>query len=508
MVFYFVYVYNDDEVIFMYVATSQQLKRYDQALLDEGYTIEELVDKASDCLLGHFQKYQKVMVVCGPGNNGADGISLGIKLFHQNKDVCLYLTGNMNHLSQANKYYMDQAETLGMKMVWLDESYLEDFEKIIDQYEVIVDAMFGFGLNGDLRGIVKNVVDIINNAYDIDVIAIDIPTGLNPDNGKPYNSCICASRTITLTALKLGFLNNECHIYTGDIILELLDAKNLHEDLTLAKLVEEKWAKYHLKQRKFDGHKGTYGKVLHITGCHHYIGAALLAAKAAVYTGSGIVTVCSSDRVIQSLSIFAPEATSLLRTKTVSDKDLDDKSAVLIGSGLGLNQDAYDLVLSFLQKNQKPVVIDGDALTILAKNMSLLEHHDAPWILTPHHGEFSRFADFKNTADMIDQAIAFARKYHVILVLKGPNTFITDGYEAYRNTTGNKAMSSAGMGDVLAGMITSLLGQGYSAKNAAILGVYLHGLCGDELAKKQYTVIAHQMIEEIPRQMFTLIQKS
>ena len=492
----------------MYVATSQQLKRYDQALLDEGYTIEQLVDKASDCLLKHFTAYQKILIICGPGNNGADGISLAIKLAHQQKDVVLYCTGDVNRLSQANQYYMNQAEDLAMKIIWLDESMLDDFERELFQYEVVVDALFGFGLNGDLRGLVKNAVDIINNAYDIDVVSIDIPTGLNPDNGKPYNSCICASKTITLTALKLGFLNSECQIYTGDIVLELLDARNLHEDLLLAKLVEDKWAKYHLKQRKFDGHKGTYGKVLHITGCHHYIGASLLAAKASVYTGSGIVTVCSNDRVLQSLSIFAPEATSILRQRTIRDKDLEDKSAVLIGSGLGLNQDAYDLVIPFLKDNKKPAVIDGDALTILAHNKFLLEQHEANWILTPHHGEFSRFVDFKNTAEMVDQAIAFARKYHVVLVLKGPNTLITDGYEAYRNTTGNKTMSSAGMGDVLAGIITSLLGQGYSAKNAAILGVYLHGCCGDELAKNQYTAIAHQMIELIPQCMFKIVQKS
>lgn len=490
----------------MYVATSQQLKRYDQTLLDEGYTIEELVDKASDCLFRHFQTYQKIMIVCGPGNNGADGISLGIKLFKENKDVCLYLTGNPEKLSIANRYYLQIAQALKMNIVQLDEIVLEDFENDILDYEVIVDALFGFGLNSDLRGIVKQIVDIINTAYNIDVIAIDIPTGLNPDTGKPYNSCICAYKTITLTAMKLGFLNKDCSIYTGQICLELLDAKDLHEDLLLAKMVEKKWVKYHLKERIFDGHKGTYGRVLHITGCNHYIGAALLAAKASVYTGSGIVTVCSTDRVIQSLSTFCPEATSLLRQRHIIDKELDHKNAILLGSGLGLNDDAYDIVLSILKNSVLPMVIDGDALTILAKNKDLLETHQAPWILTPHHGEFQRFVDFENTAQMIDKAIKFARKYHVVLVLKGPNTFITDGHEAYRNTTGNKAMSSAGMGDVLAGMITSLLGQGYSAKNAAILGVYLHGLCGDELAKTQYTAIAHQLINLIPQKMCDIIK--
>lgn len=491
----------------MYIATSQQLKRYDQALLDEGYSIEELVDKASDCLLKHFQTYEKIMIVCGPGNNGADGISLGIKLYKTGKDVCLCLTGNPEKLSQANQYYLEIAKALKMNIMQLDSTVLNVFENEIMDYEVIVDALFGFGLNSDLRGIVKQIVDIINNSYDKDVISIDIPTGLNPDTGKPYNSCICAYKTITLTAMKLGFLNKDCSIYTGDIYLELLDAKDLHEDLSLAKLVESKWAKYHLKARIFDGHKGTYGRVLHITGCNHYIGAALLAAKASVYTGSGIVTVCSTDRVIQSLSIFCPEATSVLRQRNISDKDLFNRNAVLIGSGLGLNDDANDIVRSVLENTNVPMVIDGDALTILARNKELLENHHTPWILTPHHGEFKRFVDFENTAQMIDKAIAFAKKYHVILVLKGPNTFITDGNEAYRNTTGNKAMSVAGMGDVLAGMITSLLGQGYTAKNAAILGVYLHGLCGDELAKTQYTAISHQVIELIPQMMLNIIKK-
>lgn len=508
MVFYFAYVYNNNEVIDVYVATSQQLKRYDQRQLDEGYSIEELVDKASDCLFKHFQTYEKIVIVCGPGNNGADGISLGIKLFKDNKDVCLYVTGQPDKLSQANRYYLQIAQALKMNIIQLDETSLQEFENNILDYEVIVDALFGFGLNSDLRGVVKQVVDIINSVYDIDVIAIDIPTGLNPDTGKPYNSCICAYKTITLTALKLAFLNKDCSIYTGKVYLELLDAKDFHEELSLAKLVEKKWAKYHLKERVFDGHKGTYGRILHITGCHHYIGAALLAAKASVYTGSGIVTVCSTDRVIQSLSIFCPEATSLLRQRVVSEKDWLNKDAILIGSGLGLSDDSYELVINTLKNINKPIVIDGDALTILAKNKELLENHQAPWILTPHHGEFQRFVDFENTAEMIDKAIEFAERYNVILVLKGPNTFITDGNESYRNTTGNKTMSSAGMGDVLAGMITSLLGQGYSAKNAAILGVYLHGLCGDELAKTQYTAISHQIIELIPQQMLNVMNKS
>lgn len=480
----------------MYLATSSQLKRYDQALLDSGYSIEELVDKASDCLIKHFN-YHKVLIVCGPGNNGADGISLGIKLFKQGKDVLICLCGKKEKLSKANAYYLDEALALDMNCLFIDDDSLDYFQQIVDDFDVIVDALFGFGLNSDLRGNVKYIVEMINNVVDSEIIAIDIPTGLNPDTGKPYNSCICATKTITLTAYKLAFLNPESELYTGDVILELLDAKSFHEEMLLSQVIDKKWAKYNLKQRVYDGHKGTYGKVLHITGCHNYRGAALLAAKAAVYAGSGMVSVCSNEKVIDALSINVPEATSIFRN-SFNTSWFNGIDSLLIGSGLGLNEDSEELVINVLKNSKIPTVIDGDALTILAKHQELLETNHAPWVLTPHHGEFKRFKDFDNIADMVDYANEFARKYQVVLVLKGPNTLITDGYETYRMLSGNKGMSSAGMGDTLAGMISSFIGQGYTVKDGAILGTYLHGLCGDEVFKDNYTVVASKLIDKIP----------
>lgn len=483
----------------MYIATSSQLKRYDQALLDYGYSIEELVDKASDCLVKHFEKYERVMIVCGPGNNGADGLSLGIKLYQEGKNVLFCLTGKEEKLSQANRFYLKQAQMLDIECLFIDEESLDAFQDRLNQYDVVVDALFGFGLNSDLRGIVKYVVDLINNT-EIDIMAIDIPTGLNPDTGKPYNSCICAYQTITLTAYKLAFLNPESSMYTGKVILELLDAKAFHEEMLFSQPIDFKWAKYHLKERQYDGHKGTYGKILHVTGCYHYRGAALLAAKAAIYAGSGLVTVCSNEKVIDALSLFCPEATSCQR-QYFDEHLLQDKDAILIGSGLGLNEESERFVCELLKHIQEPVVIDGDALTVLSKHLELLEENHSPWVLTPHHGEFKRFINFKNTSEMVDQANKFARKYHVILVLKGPHTLITDGYETYRIMSGNKGMSSPGMGDTLAGIVSSLLGQGYLPKDAAILGTYLHGLCGDEVYKENYTVVASKVIEQIPLMM-------
>lgn len=485
----------------MFVATTNQLKKYDQALLDSNYQIEELVDKASDCLLKHLRGYQKYVVVCGPGNNGADGISLSIKLFQEDKEVIMFIIGEFAKLSQANRYYLEKAKEIGLPAIFLDLEALERFEEYAKKADVVVDAIFGFGLKGELRGLVNEVVGIINGLYDCDIVAVDIPTGLIGDTGYPAKACVSATKTITLSALKLGFLNEDSKIFTGQVILESLNVPEIRLDLKMAQLVSPAWVKFHLKDRIFAGHKGTYGKILHLTGSDKYRGASLLAGKASIRTGSGIVTVGSVEAVINALAIGVPEAVSL----NIADLDLltviDNYDACLIGCGLGLNKEAYKLVLDFLHNCRIAAVLDADALNIVADNLDLLKLYPGQLILTPHLGEFKRLIKTNRLTDLEDQAINFAREYKCILVLKGPNTLITDGEEVYRNTTGNKAMATGGMGDCLSGIIVSLLGQGYTAKNAAIVGVYLHGLAGDRVAKHAYTVTASDVIELIPRIM-------
>lgn len=491
----------------MYVATSKQMKAYDQALLNEGYKIEELVNKASDVILPHCLNYNKIVIVCGPGNNGADGLSLGIKLHIRGRQVKLYCFGNPEKYSRANNYYLDQAQELEVPVVFMDNDDLIEFEQVARKADLVVDAMFGFGLNSEVRGIAKTIIEIINNLYDVDVLAIDIPTGLNPDTGIPYGSVVCATKTVTLTAIKQAFLNEECHMYTGEIATEILDAKDLRADLSLARLISPSWVKYHLKPRSYYGHKGHYGKILHLTGCNHYRGAALLASRASVFSGSGIVCVCSTDKVIDALANTTPECTSLIRDDVLNEELFIGRDAILIGSGLGLNQQSEQYVIDTLKYAKAPIVIDGDALTIVANHLELLKACNVPVILTPHHGEFKRLCNYQDELDMVDKVNEFARSYGVIVVLKGPNTLITDGVEVYRNITANKAMATAGMGDVLAGMIVSFVGQGYTPKNAAILGTYLHGSCGDIIGNNCYTVIPSKLIDLIPRVMNDIINK-
>lgn len=491
----------------MYVATSRQMKAYDEALLKEGYSIEELVDKASNAILPHCMDYNNIVIVCGPGNNGADGLSLGIKLHLRARSVKLYCFGNPDKLSKANNYYIDQAQEMEVPITFMDDEDIPLFIKDAKKADLVIDAMFGFGLNSEVRGIAKILVNEINSLYDIDIIAIDIPTGLNPDTGIPYGVVVCASKTVTLTAIKQAFLNEECHMYTGEIAVAILDVKDLRHELGLAKLVSPSWIKYHLKPRSYYGHKGIYGKILHITGCDYYRGAALLASRAAVFSGSGVVCVCSSEKVIDALSITTPECTSLLRQDRLGLDVFENRDAILIGSGLGLNEQSEQYVIDTIRNAKCPLIIDADGLTIISNHLELLKECTVPVILTPHYGEFKRLCFYNDELEMVEKVYHFALEYGVIVVLKGPNTIITDGKEIYRNITANKAMATAGMGDVLAGMISSFVGQGYLPKDAAILGTYLHGSCGDIIGDNSYTVIPNKLINLIPKVMHEIIKE-
>lgn len=488
----------------MKIGSSQFMKQYDEYLLNHGYQISELVDKASDCLIKHMHG-QRYCLLCGPGNNGADGLSLAIKLFLQGKQVTVYIFEDQNHLSQANRYYLDQCYALNLEVILLNEDILDEVILHMKDCDIIVDAMFGNGLNSSPRGLYQMVIEQINQLYDQEIIAVDIPTGLNCDNGKPYQSVVCATQTITLTALKNGFLNPDSTSFTGQVIVEELDVEDVSEEVGLYQLADQKMMCSLLKERRFDGHKGDYGRTLLITGCHEYKGASLLSAKSCVYSGSGVVTVMSEQAVIDALTVYCPEVTTQLRPAVMRKEDFLKYQAILIGCGLGQSIDSYRHVIDVFSMSHQPLVVDADALTILSSNLDLLKNQERDIILTPHMGEFRRLCEFDEHSDMLFVARNFALKHHVILVLKGPYTIVTDGQESYRIFAGNKAMASGGMGDTLAGIITSLLGQGYGGLQAAMLGVYIHGRAGDCLANDAYTIIPSKLIDVIPQTMLQMI---
>lgn len=493
----------------MYVATSKQMKAYDQELLKQGYTIVELVDKASTALLPHFLKYSSLAIFCGPGNNGADGVSLAIKLAQRKKKVILFrVVSDFKAASTANEFYFADAIFEPLEIVDCEYDDIEKYREFLQDCDVIVDAMFGFGLHSEPRDNVARMIALINGLYDKEVVAIDIPTGLDCDTGKPYASVVCATKTITITAWKQGFLNEECAMFTGEIALVKMDVNELYEQMGMTRLLDMSWVKYHLKPRRQDSHKGNYGKILHVTGCQQYRGATLLSSRASVYSGSGIVCVCSDEKVIDAVSVYTPECTLMSRPHRLEKEMYNRYDAILLGCGLGLSLESYQYVEDILRHATIPLVIDADALTIISENKDLLKEIQVPVVLTPHLGEFQRFEKKVEMTDLSEQAKVFAKEYGILLVLKGPNTIITDGKEVYRNTTANKAMATAGMGDVLAGMIVSFIGQGYALKEAALIATYLHGRCGDILAKENYTAVASKVIELIPKVMNEVLKNA
>ena len=271
-------------------------------------------------------------------------------------------------------------------------------------------------------------------------------------------------------------------------------------------IIDEKLVVSLLQERLIHANKITCGRIIHVTGSKMYRGACCIAALASMKSGVGMLYVYSDKEVLNVVSQHILEAILIERQERIDFSIFEDKKAILLGSGLGLNEISQVMILDILKNINKPIVIDGDALTILSQHSELFNQSKS-WILTPHDGEFKRLCPDYQYEHRVTQAKQFAKEHHCILVLKGPGTLVTDGNVIYENTTGNPAMASAGMGDALAGLIVGYIGQGYALLDACLMGVYIHGLCGDWLAEKQYAILASELVQIIPKCMKSLYAK-
>ncbi len=484
----------------MYIASSKQMMKYDRYLIDSGYTIEKLVDIASRALFKHCYKFEKNLIFCGPGNNGADGIALACRLKKIGKDVKVYQV--LDATNDVFSYYLEKYEKLGgvvYKVV--------DLQKVIDDikvYDNIIDGIFGFHCRMPITGEIKQLIKVIND-YSKFTTAIDICSGLDSDLFCEHDDIIMANQTITFVAIKQSLLHERAIVYTGKIIVEPLVEHFLKESGMLMHVVDKTSLMGQIKPRTYDGHKGVYGKVLQITGSKSYRGAAMLSAKAALYSGSGGVCVYSNNDVLSNLVGYIPECIMLERKQPYDESVYLKYQAILLGSGLGLTAQSIDIVKHCIENSRVPIVIDGDALTILSHSMDLLKTAKVPIILTPHFKEFQRLCEDINKKNQYDKAIEFCLEHNVMMVLKGPSTLVTNGDVTYRIMSGNKAMAMPGMGDVLAGMISSFIGQGYMILDAIKIATFIHGYCGDLVSHDNYTVMPSQLIEYIPKVMKELL---
>jgi len=473
----------------MIYGSAKQFQRYDQLLIDEHHwCIEDMVFEAAKALYKHIDTKKKILIICGKGNNGADGLALSTLI---KKNVVVYLLDD--NLSQSSKHYLELALSLEIP---IKKDFFEWKQDLCDS-EVVVDAIFGTGFKGKLPQNIANIIQDINDTKNKTIISVDIPSGLDADFGTQLNGAIQADFTISFMAKKLGFLNSEALPFIGRVIVEnILHDDHLKWKVGFSKLLLKEEIEPLLKHRLYNGYKGTYGLLSCYVGSENYPGAALLSIGSALHTGCGLVHFSGEASLQQLIVSKYPEV--------ICKKDVPSCQAILFGCGKGWNDDTKNDLINLINNSTCPILIDADGINCLSENIELLKTKKAPVIITPHIGEMKRLMEGDSTLS----AIQFARNYNVIVVLKGPKTFITDGNRFVRIPAGNKAMAVAGMGDCLAGIIASLLAQSYDPFEAAILGTYIHGYSGDIIADLAYTVLPSQLIKIIPETMKLILEKS
>lgn len=454
-----------------------------------------------------------IHIFCGIGNNGGDGLALARMLLNKNYNVICYIVNysekrsscfltNFARLKDNNKVWPIQIKT--------DEDYPE-----LSNEGIIVDAMFGIGINRQLDSWVKGLVNHINQSGAF-ILSIDVPSGLFVDAATPdLDAVIKANLTLTFQAPKLAFFLPETAVFTQALeVLNIgLDLEYLQNTPTVAKLIlKQDAAGLYIPRQKFD-HKGTFGHALIAGGSYGKMGAVILAAKACLRVGAGKVTSLIPKCGYNIIQTAVPEAMVVC---DASENELtyfpltEDFQAIGIGVGLGTHKTTAEGFEKFLKTCNLPLVLDADAINLFSKNKKLLDLLPKKSILTPHPGELERLVgSWKNDFDKLAKVKKLSKKHDVIVVIKGANTITVYQDSLFINTNGNPGMASAGSGDVLTGMLTGFISQGYDPLISAIFGVYLHASAGDIAAQHlgYNSIIAGDLIEFLGDAFLELFRK-
>ncbi len=495
----------------MKIFPSIQIKQLD------AYTIEhepissiDLMERAANALTGaimkHWSKETPVVTFAGPGNNGGDALAVSRLLAEQGYQVKAFLFNTGENLSEdcaTNKERLEQSDKVNFTEV------TSKFEPpVLDKDCLVIDGLFGSGIKKALSGGFAAVVKYIN-ASPATVVSIDLPSGLMCEDNT-FNikaNIIRADRTISLQLPKLSFLFAENADYLGE--WELLDInlsqKGIEDNFTSWYLTEEEEIKKLIKPRKRFAHKGDFGHALLIAGSYGMAGASVLAAKACIRTGVGILTVHAPLKNNDILQTTVPEVIvqhDMHESYFTTPVYPDSYSAVAIGPGMGQSDETASALIEQIKLCQEPMIIDADALNILSDHRQCLSSVPRGSILTPHPKELERIVGkCESSFGRLVKARDLATNYKIYIVLKGAySAVITPEGNCYFNPTGNPGMATAGSGDVLTGVILSLLSQGYTSEESCKLGVYLHGLAGDMAKEKlgERGLTAGDIAENIP----------
>ena len=464
----------------------------------------DLMENAAIAFFNSFtQKYNNkektITLFCGMGNNGGDGLVVARLLHNAGYSVEAYILRVSDAFSDDCALNVDRAKGAGVNTTDITSS---DQMPDLHDSDIVIDAIFGTGLSRELTGMIKEVIKAINAANKT-VISIDVPSGLFLD--KPTEFAVEATETITFQIPKLSLFLPDNNHFVGK--LSIVDI-----ELSLVAIDESETDKYYLtledmakqlKPLQQFAHKGTQGHALIVGGSLGKIGAVSLASKAALKSGCGLVTAFVPKCGTNAIQSFFPAAMVIedSNQNSISSITFDiHPDAIAIGMGMGKQDETKQALHQFLKSNTIQLVIDADALNILSENIEWLKDLQPNTILTPHPGELKRLiGNWENDFEKIELTRALAKKYNLIVVIKGAHTIIVDAMNMFVNSSGTPALATAGSGDVLSGIVVSLLAQGYEPIVATQLGVYIHGMTANITSNEinSRTFIASDIIDNI-----------
>lgn len=479
----------------MYVLTADQIRQVENNCFD-GYSTEaQLMLKAGTaCYDAVMKNYgtdifsKRIFVLCGNGKNAGDGFVMARLFYSEGIDVKIVLCDKKPTIPEPLEYF-NQAVMSGVSVV--------DFDNVcLDDCDIIIDCIFGIGFKGEPRAPFDKVFNSVASCGSF-VVSIDTPSGTDATSGKACKNAIKADMTVAISTLKYCHILPPSNALCGKTVTVNIGIPDTCYTPPYTETVELDYVRSSFPKIGFNANKGSNGRLLCLCGSYNMPGAAVICATAAVKSGAGLVKLTvpkSAYPIIAShfvQPVFRPvdDENGIYSLSALDDilSDVNEASAVVIGCGMGKNENTCEIVKSVLLNSKVPVIVDADGINSLLSCIDILKDVKAPVVLTPHPGEMARLVS-KTIAEVqesrIDVAKEFARQYGIVLVLKGADTVITDGDAVFANLTGNASLAMGGTGDMLSGIIGSLLAQGLSPLDAAKAGVFIHGRCADEAVKE------------------------
>lgn len=502
----------------MRVVTAEQMRQVEKNALAYDLTYARLMENAGSAAAAFIRRIlssegRNCIIFCGKGNNGGDGYVTARKLHEQGAHVIVVLSEEKPQGLEASAM-LSMLDVLKVPVLSMAQ-HAEQIKEYTQHADIVVDAIYGIGFHGSLSPLVKQSCDYINNSIAA-VVALDLPSGVEADTGRVAAGAVMADFTVAFDSLKPLHIYPSSLTYCGHVeALSIGIPAEAYKGIpSLFQSIDEALVWRTIPLRDPESHKGTYGKVLSLCGSPPYRGAAVLSTLAALRTGAGICCIAAIDSVCTAVVHQVPEATLLplpeteglvdvTQAKPLLAPHLSDSQSILFGCGSGDNKATKALLEYLLTVSTAPMVLDADAINLLANNLDLLHTASAPIVLTPHPGEMARLchcsvAEVQKNRHLV--ALEFARKYKVYVVLKGHETLVaTPQGQVFRNHTGNPGLAKGGSGDILAGMIASLIAQGISPVYAALCGVWLHGKAADRCAKRlsQYSMLPSDILTDL-----------